>query len=72
MKWLLFSYRINVHIFSPEELWVWVYVVSHSTGLFLGRSFDISQLLSVTRQPEVGVFHSWEVGLLKFSDESSL
>ena len=47
---------------------MWVYVVSYSTGLFLGRSFD----MSVTCQPEVGVFHSWEVGLLKFSGESSL
>ena len=51
---------------------MWVYVVSYSTGLFLGRCCDISQLLSVTCQPEVGVFHSWEVGLLKFSGESSL
>lgn len=72
MKWLLFFYRINAHIFSLEELWVWVYVVSYSTELFLDRSFNISQLLSVTCQPEVGFFHSWDVGLLKFLGESSL
>ena len=51
---------------------MWVYVVSYSTELFLDRSFNISQLLSVTCQPEVGFFHSWDVGLLKFLGESSL
>lgn len=45
---------------------MWVYVVSYSTELFLGRSFDISELLSVTCQRDVGLFHSWEVGFLNF------